>query len=94
MQRTKLLALLACGLILASLTPMTRGTAIWDTIVPVDGGVWYQASFYENPIPGLQANGTLAGTPGALDPPQVTSFGRKLLMKDVSKRTEQAFSET
>lgn len=30
------------------------------------------------------ANGTLAGTPGAIDPPQVTSFGRKLLMKDVS----------
>ena len=54
MQRRNLLAVVACGLILASLMPTTRGTAIWDTIVPVDGGVWYQASFYETPIPGLQ----------------------------------------
>ncbi|BDA51262.1 hypothetical protein COCOBI_18-1390 [Coccomyxa sp. Obi] len=93
-QRTKLLALLACGLILASLMPMTKGTAIWDTIVPVDGGVWYQANYYEYPIPGLQANGSLAGTPGAIDPPEDTSFGRKLLVKHVSKRTEQPSSDT
>ncbi|KAK9902683.1 hypothetical protein WJX75_002574 [Coccomyxa subellipsoidea] len=78
-QLTKLLALLAFGIVLASLMSGTESTAVWDTIVPVDNGVWYQASFYEYPIPGLQAAGPLAGTPGAIDPPEVKDFGRKLL---------------
>lgn len=58
-QLTKLLALLACGIVLASLMSGTESTAVWDTIVPVDNGVWYQASFYEYPIPGLQGEHSL-----------------------------------
>ncbi len=54
MQRTNLLSLLACSIVLASLMSPTESKAVWDTIVPTENGVWYQATFYEYPIAGLK----------------------------------------
>lgn len=53
-RRMQLLALLACCLIVAGLAPVTESTAIWNEMVSTDKGVWYQAAFYEYPIPNLQ----------------------------------------
>jgi len=53
-RRIQQVALLACCLIIAGLAPVTESTAIWNEMVSTDKGVWYQAAFYEYPIPNLQ----------------------------------------